>query len=183
MLKRKSRVVMLAIFAFVLCNIFFAQKVESGTIMEIGTLKGLEDIEIYIYLSDTAQNYLSEDQIKVDVELKIRSIAPELIIKDTSSAIGSYISLSINAFAPQGDDVKGIIIYFTELTLDQYGWYRRIDTGLAGMVMGYGATWQTKRGPGIVGANNFAEAIRSAVKDMIDEFLNDYLKANPRKKP
>ena len=44
---------------------------------------------------------------------------------------------------------------------------------------GYGTTWD-KSSSGMSGEARAARNIREAVGDRVDQFLNDYLKANPK---
>ena len=105
---------------------------------------------------------LTERQLQTDVELKLRTAGVKL-----DDSVGHFLYLNVNVLHSAGRAT-----YCIGLAFEQRGTF---DGGFRG----FGTTWDTLA-VGTVGEARAARYVREHVGDLVDMFLNDYLKANPR---
>jgi hypothetical protein len=130
----------------------------------VTSLRGLESFDVVVEEIPDLSGL--EEQIKTDVELKLRLAG----IKVDDGQIEPYLYVNVNAIEIERDFVFSISLGLVqEVTTDRF-W-----SGLA-------TTWDR----GTVGFNfgstraEVKTSLRESVKDLVDQFLNDYLTANPR---
>src|SRR5882762_6955521 len=139
------------------------------------TLAGLKGVYVLIEkISDDAQrDGLTEDQIRTDVELKLRQTgitvlslqesvtragAPHLYVRVSTLKNSAEPFYAYNAAVELDQDVK--LIRNPSVTSDV-------------------ATWSTTM-LGTVGSGNLRH-LREVVRDLTDQFINAYLAANPKR--
>lgn len=131
------------------------------------TLRGIKGINVLIeHIAPEAERFgLTEGKLQTDVELKLRMAGIEV------SQIEPYPFLYVNINTSHG---SGIFAYNITVSVDQLVSLERnpnlkffATTWNEGML---GSTWE-----------RYLEIrVRNTIKDLIDEFLNDYLAVNPK---
>lgn len=133
-------------------------------------LRGLKGVYVAVEaLKPEAERLgLTSDQIKTDVELRLRKAGVRVLTKkecfETPGA--PYLSLRIGTYIDQGH-----VAFITLVELVE-----RVT--LARGFINPGAIWNSAI-VGIVGATNIGE-IRKDVGDRVDNFIRDYLEMNPK---
>jgi hypothetical protein len=131
------------------------------------SLRGIESMDFMLEKidADAAKAIgLTERQLQTDVELKMRTAGVKL-----DDSVRPYLYLNVSVLHdPEQQDVA----FSIALKFKQWGTF---DGGFRGL----GTTWDTGA-IGTVGETMAARNIRESVGDYVDQFLNDYLKANPR---
>jgi hypothetical protein len=148
------------------CLIFGVSKTVSGQtslLDDSKLLQGFDTLQILIEglpktLTDKG---LSESQIENDIEIKLRQ-AKFKIAENTTP----FIYVTVNAV-----DTDGLVAYAINVSLQQSVVLQRDK-----LVWTIAPTWK-KENIGIVGRNRI-NSIREKIKDFVDEFILDYLKAN-----
>ena len=150
---------------------------------EVFSLYGLEGVSVLVeHLGEESKSIgLTVDQLKTDIELKLRLAGIKVLsLEERIAAPGSpYLYCNINLQILQ--DIS-LTITDVSLQLNQEMYLRRDSDKLKLMNLpnAVGTTW--KRGSiGSAGNNKIKNGIRESVKDYTDEFINDYLTANPKK--
>ena len=130
-------------------------------------LKGIKSLFVLIenLPSEAAKFRLSKEKLQADVELKLRLVG----IYDKSSR--DFIYVTVNLLETVGGFASSVSVYIEQfVTLEVSG----EDTSVK--------IWSLSNL--LVGPKEGAESfIRQYVKDSVDIFLNDYLKANPKNIP
>src|ERR1022692_363508 len=132
----------------------------------IESLAGIKGLMVKIEpMSSAMQPYLTDAQIRTDVELRIRKAGIPVVPRLENSS-QAYLYVAVTAM-PEASFIFGIEVWVQqEATLDRNG-----KPGLA-------TTWNT----GYLGRAPTVDGIRKRLGDQIDDFLNDYLTANPKAK-
>ena len=112
---------------------------------------------------------LTKRQLRTDVELKLRTAGVKLVADpsvrhESGAAPNLYLYVGV-LHKPEIE----LVAYRIGLEFHQWGTF---DGGFEGL----GTTWRESW----VGTRGEARDIRDAAGDLVDMFLNDYLKANPR---
>jgi len=140
------------------------------------SLKGLKNLSVgYVHMpSELEQNgSLTSDEIRTDVELKLRLAGIQVVdLKDfdSPSSSSSILNVSVNAHSSS----LGI-------------WAISVNVGVMQPVMldrdrsilTYGETWGLFR-LGLL-EKSMIRSVRETIKDMVDQFINAYLAVNPKK--
>jgi len=143
--------------------------------LEIETLRGLTEMCVLVeYLDKEIKRELpfDENQIRVDVELKLRTAGIKVLSKDqwriTSGMPYLYVILDIRRLPNMP------MFYFSiDIHLVQLVYLERNHNILAPS-----RTWICA-GMGCAEKNNTSK-IRNHLKDTLDIFINDYLSVNPK---
>ncbi len=143
---------------------------------EVRSLVGVKGIYVTItdLNEDTKSAGLTKEQLKTDVELKLR-LAGIKVNSQPEWLSSKHEGLFLVTIATDSDDDSPSIAYTVAVELSQR---RKLLRRPYARV--FAPTW----GRGTVGKclkNEFPEEARQAVKDHVDEFINDYLTANPKK--
>lgn len=112
---------------------------------------------------------LSRDQIQADVELRLRKIGIQILSSDDT--LFAYLYVNVGLCKSSNEDV-----YAFDVDVE----FKQPVTLLKDNKMFFGATTWSKSIIGIINTKNLTK-IREAVADLTDQFLNDYLAANPKK--
>jgi hypothetical protein len=158
------------------------------------TLKGLHEVDVAILLAkDIEATGLTESQLQVDVELRLRKAGISVVSADQlahdafgnpkfdTEAEGAEFKRRVARLGDVGyltahvDGIvtdEGTVFYAVKVALIQSVKISR--SNIAAVV----TTWEDQE-LGAVGKRKTQE-LRSAVMDLVDRFLNDYLSSNPR---
>ena len=114
---------------------------------------------------------MTEEQIETDVELRLRKAGIKVV--DNSEPEFLFLSIDIGAVRSQGLYAFAIWVKYHQPV--------RLVRDLS--IMSIGTTWgaTTTRFVGIVSRERLNKFVREKVADRVDEFINDYLAANPKK--
>jgi hypothetical protein len=134
----------------------------------IESLAGIKALMVKIEPLDSAmQPYLTDAQLRTDVELRIRKAGIPVVsrLEDSSQA---YLYVAVSAFR---STTTSEFIYDIEIWVQQQATLDR--NGLPALA----TTWNA----GYLGRAPTIGAMRSMLGDQVDQFLNDFLTANPKK--
>jgi len=142
---------------------------------EIESLRGLGGVFVAVEKLDNetkGELPFDENQIRVDIELKLRIAEIKVFSKEESSKTPGSPCLYVNLNAllvPEIDTIYYALNIFLEQTA-----YLSQNSNIHPSAM----TWWS----GSVGAvgKNWASKIRDSIKEKIDKFINDYLSVNPK---
>jgi hypothetical protein len=160
------------ILAFMLCHVSPAYPELPG---ERATLAGLTGVEVVVETMkpDAEREGLAGSTIQTDVELKLRQAGIRVLTSsDGFLAPGNpYLYLNVNTSRTR----TGIYAYCIELQVKQGVKLTRNPA-----IISSSPTWQARGYVGTVGASNL-HTVRDDVRDMVDQFVNAYLAANPKR--
>jgi hypothetical protein len=157
--------------AFMLVHVSLAL---SDSPRERATLAGLSGVRVYVSEMDpdAEREGLTQSIFRTDVELRLRQAAIRALtqteLQDTAGS--PVLHLLVSMFKSE----VGVFSYRIDLGLWQLVRLVR-DPSIASAAM----TWSTSSG-GIVGVRRLS-TIREDVRDKVDQFINAYLAANPKR--
>jgi len=141
------------------------------------TLKGLRGVEVVIELSETSETLLQKDgmgesQLQTRVEAKLRQAGIRVLTQEEGDKTPGrpYLYLNINSTKVYGNPPFASVAIALELQ-EQVLLQR-------GKKSAFAATWSTAT-VGTVPADN-VRSIYDRVGDLVGEFINDHLAANPK---
>jgi hypothetical protein len=140
------------------------------------SLKGILGLRVLVehLPADIEQHGLTTDAIKTDVELRLRRSGIQVFsaYPDDPSPAKAVVYVNV-AIKQESGTLKGL--YAASITVELQQWLRSQVSGLETP----GATWE--RGSVLtIGQNNLRQ-LRDSVNDKVDELINDYLAANPKR--
>jgi hypothetical protein len=157
---------------------FLRKRLSEYALEQRDTLKGLVSFHVAIGISDKGESSkygLTEGILRTDVERKLRT-AGIMVLEDKEARLTSpRIVVGVFSVYPEIPEGKSLIAV-TALTIEVQQWVAIERTPSIRCVA---ATWSATR-VGLVGLSLYKDTVRSAVKNMVDDFLNDYLAANPK---
>jgi len=142
------------------------------------TLKGLVSFHVAIGISDKGESSkygLTEGILRTDVERKLRTAGIKVLEDKEARLTSPRIVLGVFSVYPEIPEGKSLIAV-TAVTIEVQQWVAIERTPSIRCVA---ATWSATR-VGLVGLSLYKDTVRSAVKNMVDDFLNDYLAVNPK---
>ena len=156
--------------------LLFAGTAAADNETQRNTLAGLKGIyvEMESIDSEVERDGLSASAIQTDVELKLRQAGVTVLTHDqwlrTTGKPWLYLNVNVHKEPSWGGYVYGIKLHLIqEVTLTR-----------APRTIIDAATWEAVGSVGIAGQARLSH-IRDAAKDMVDQFINAYLAANPKK--
>ena len=139
------------------------------------SLKGLVGVSVLVeHLPADIEGYgLTTDAIKTAVELRLRRSGIQVFsaFSDDPSPALACVYVNIN-LTKASRNVSGLYAASVAVELEQ--WLRSVGSGLEFP----GTTWK-RASVATVGEDNLRQ-LRNVVDDKVDEFINDYLAANPK---
>ena len=140
------------------------------------SLRGLQGVNVLIerLSSDAEQAGLNSTNIQTDVELKLRLAGIKVLSEEESIKQRGYPYLYVDAIVGVSKNPSGLAYYSVRCALKQAVTLTRDDS-----ISTIATTWDTSIA-GLVGTNKL-QNIRDDIKDLVDEFINDYLSVNPKK--
>jgi len=158
------------VFLFLLPGYTYAQDVTGLTTADADVLKDVGPMVVFV--DDLPRDFeslgLRRDDIQRDVELKLRLAGITIYDDDESGYL--YVVIGGTCDRICGSSVR--ISYREQVFVLRGDEYIEVYSP---------ATWETAGVVGIVGSDNLKRSIRDSVKDMVDEFVNAYLTANPKR--
>jgi hypothetical protein len=149
-----------AVFALILCPLLTGADDPAGMRGITGVTVAIEDIP-----SGGARIGLSKEDIRTDVELKLR-LAGMRVLTGEESKMSAALSVNVNITDDAGAANVSVELY-------QVARLFREPNAFLPLV----ATWESN---GRVMSNPTSSHVRDSIKDMVDVFLNLWLKANPK---
>jgi len=141
-------------------------------------LVGLKRLVVKVEVSDEAyaRNWgLRKEQLKTDVELKLR-LAGIKVVREKKESVWEHPHLIVG-ITPIIKNKLEFSVFCIELFLAQSVRLTRDRT-----ITIFATTWETGW-VGSVDKVKFVSEVREKLKDRVDEFINDYLAANPKEQP
>jgi competence protein ComGC len=136
-------------------------------------LVGLKGVEVLVEVVKPEAEHLdlSKDMIKTDVELRLRKAGVKVLTQEDRLKIPGWPCLYVSTTI-----LSERHLYYAVLIKVEVG---EMVTLARGQEV-YAPIWRTSR-TGLLGAPIAIERnIRDKVGDLVDEFINDYLAANPK---
>lgn len=150
-----------------LCPALLGDHATAASESEIKSLRGVDAMDVIVENIDKDPPAgLTEQQVNTDVELKLRLAG----IKVDESAT-PFLHVSMNHLRLESPDE-----YVYVITIGFNLWVE-----IPSVWEGMAETW-SKGTVGITPGRGAADKFRDALGDLLDEFLNDYLTANPRER-
>ena len=142
------------------------------------TLAGLTGVGVVVEDMDPAaeKDGLTESTLQIEVELKLRQAGIRVLTSDERRAApgNPYLYLRVGTFKNAQSDM-GLYAFVVNLQLMQEV---RLTRNPA--ITSLAITWDAEGWVGIVGSRKLSQ-VRERVRDVVDEFLNAYLAANPKR--
>jgi len=142
-------------------------------------LKGMEPtvvVEVQVSGDDFKANGPSQDQLKTDVEIRLRK-SGIVVVNEAKAATGGFVRACIVAVKSKNDPVYAVSVEleFSAIVL--------IINRKPGNPTIFGpATLWSRSTVWLLGEQKLQSA-RQSLQDFVDEFVNDYLAANPVSQP
>jgi len=142
------------------------------------TLAGLKGVSVYVErIKDEVQRAgLEENQIRTDVELRLRQAGVPVLTKQQSfdSAGSPLLDVDVHAVKVTNEGVESFYIFHVLIELNQSVRLVRKPS-----LRVHATTWATGGTVGAIAADKLG-SIRDIVRDQVDQFINAYLAANPK---
>lgn len=180
-MKNKKYWILVVILGICASVIWAVDKTEPQTFPQVtsisaerDTLKGLQGVGVGVeYLTPEVEKYgLTRQQLQTDVELRLRQNGIRVLSKQEELSTPGMPNLYLNVNIVARED-SGLAAYSILLELRQNVFLARDITKLC-----ITPTW-LKGSTGSVGLGKI-DALREYVKDDVDQFINNYLAANPK---
>jgi hypothetical protein len=147
----------------------------SDTPLQRATLAGLTGVEVVVEEMDPAaeKDGLAESTLQTEVELKLRQEGIRILTSgERLVAPGNpYLYLRVRTIKNE----MGLYAFVTDLELIQEV---RLTRNPA--ITSWAATWSAPGKIGTIGSRKLP-SVREPVRDIVDQFLNAYLAANPKR--
>lgn len=142
----------------------------AATKMDVYSLKGLKDVTVTIEAIPGGDQWgLSQSQLQVDVELRLRKAGIRVVSSSELSASTATVYVRVSISPSNISEARRCYDMGIELM-------QNVALVRDPSIFTVATTWSTPGG----GFSN-PDHIRSRLGDMVDEFINDYLTANPKK--
>src|SRR5262245_31936254 len=134
-------------------------------------LKGIRAVKVLIgEIGPEAQKLgLAKSTLTTDVELRLRQVGITVLPSGESGSPVLYVRVLVVMSS-------GVYAYSLDVQLYDYVTLVRNPTDKQTIA----ATWNALPGVGMTGSAQASEAIRQNLRDMVDQFVNAYLAANPK---
>ncbi|MCK4418048.1 MAG: hypothetical protein KAV99_07765 [Candidatus Latescibacteria bacterium] len=139
-------------------------------------MRGLEGVGVVVenLNPEAEQDGLYRNRLQTYIELRLRKAGIRVLTKEEQSNLPSSPYLYINVNAMKTTEL-GAYVFSTTVSLSE--WVRLVRKPF---LLVSATTWRTPEGVGIVKAFRLEEFVFKQVGAMVDEFINDYLAANPQ---
>lgn len=162
-------IIVLFLFCFIVPNHTFSQDSES-----VQSLSGIDTLQVIVpeISSDLEQAGLSRLQIQTDVEIKLRRVGFKIKTEREQFTPEIYLTVIVGS---KNNVKNGIFAISVTTSLHQKVILERNKS-----INIFSSTWETKN-IGTVGKENVRD-LSSSISSQVDEFISDWLKANPSAK-
>ena len=139
-------------------------------------LSGINSIAVQIHIVEKSNQASSlETTIKTDVELKLRMASIKVNdYKKLNFDSDAMLYVGILALEIFQEEISGICYHVIVRLFERVTIPRLINTSVGGY------TWISKGSVAVSPLKDYSEYVRKDVKDAVDEFINAYLKDNPK---
>lgn len=169
---KAKRCCILAVVAAVVCAGGLLARVVTKPKDVLAGLQGMyvvvEDLDL-----DAKEAGLTEEKIRADVELKLRLAGIKVLSVEEGLATKSKAFLYVDVTTVK-EKLHQVYAGSVEVSL-----WERVYLARDPNTITLAATWD-KIGIGLGSSDIARRKIRESVKDLVDEFINDYLAANPK---
>jgi hypothetical protein len=163
--------------AFITLFLFSAPIAHADEVEEFQrkSLRGLKNISVgpvHVPAELEQNGLLTSDEVHTDVELKLRLAGIQVVdLKDfnSSSSSASILNISVNVFS-SSDGIWPISV--------NVGVMQPVLLERDRSILSYGETWGKFRLGRL--EKSKIRNVRETIKDMVDQFINSYLAANPK---
>ena len=143
--------------------------------------RGLKEVGVFVEDIDpeAIKDGLSKEQIKTDVESKLREAGIKVVPVEKSLPLPTspYLYIIVNTVK----FLSGLeYVYGTSVQLKQVVALERGKTVKPSRALLWATTWEKSDGVGITWVKDLVENVRQHINDKVDAFINDYSAANPK---
>jgi hypothetical protein len=132
------------------------------------------NVEVEVQDASFQRSVLSESQVRTDVELKLRRAGIRLTDRSDS-----YPKIVVNVRAAKDETLgRGIALYPFSINVELVSFINAEMDAKKPPRLLFAIIWETDK-VGMFGSSRLQE-IRGLINDCVDEFINDYLAANPK---
>jgi hypothetical protein len=148
----------------------------SDSPLERATLAGLTGVGVRVEPMDpdAEKDGLTTSTLQTDVELKLRQAGIRVLTATEMFGVPGYPYLYLRVATGKVDEL-GVLAYEIELHLIQEV---RLPRNPA--ITSWAATWRATGKIGTIGSRQLP-SVREYVRDIVDQFINAYLAANPKR--
>lgn len=145
--------------------------------LQRATLAGLTGVRIFVgnIDSDAEKAGLNQSTLQTDVEVRLRHAGIRVLTEDKWFVSPGMPSLYLRVDMIEDRD-DGLYAYHIRLELAQ-----QVRLARDPEIRTFDRVWGARESIGIAGADNLSTSIRERVRDKVDEFINAYLAANPKR--
>ncbi|MCC6543717.1 MAG: hypothetical protein IT392_04340 [Nitrospirae bacterium] len=162
-----------SLFLFVYSMIRITQVLAGDDALGLRSLRGLKGIRVVVegLEPEAEKDGLIREQIRNDVELRLHKAGIKVYTKDEFPTATGIPSLDVNVTAKKHNETS---LYYYNISVNLF---QRVALIRDPDINGFGTTWFT----GWVGAvsSRRIRNVRVHINDCVDEFISDYLIANP----
>lgn len=161
----------------VLVSLGVAAAARGATEVEKQSLAGLSGVRVMVEQIDldAERDGLTRTGLQTDVELWLRQAGIRVLTEEEWKRTPGRPWLHLWVTTHKRVGLYGVYAYSVQLQL-----YQRVRLDRAPSLIAIGATWVAKGGVGTVGETKL-RTVRENVRDLVDQFINDYLAANPKR--
>lgn len=147
------------------------------TLIARATLGGLAGVRVAVEPidSEAEKDGFARYALQADVELRLQQGGIRVLTETERLRMPGSPVLYLRAKTFTHGEIEGLYAYCIDLELGQTVRLSRDPT-----VSSWPPTWRSPGALGVAGARNLA-SVRNAVQDMVDQFINAYLAANPKR--
>ncbi|MBU2495848.1 MAG: hypothetical protein KJ935_05065 [Candidatus Omnitrophica bacterium] len=172
---RKNAVSILALGVFLFRPVF-ANAAENRI-----PFHGLKTVAVFVENIDqeAVKDGLSKEQIKIDVELRLREAGIQVVPVEKSLSLStpSYLYVIVNTVKFS----SGLeYVYGTSVQLKQVVVLKRKKPAKLPIAYLWATTWEKSEGVEITWVEDLVGNVREHINEKVDAFISDYLAENPK---
>ena len=175
MVSEMTRQLMCSAGLFILLGVGVLHAQDGPVGDSIDSLKGLRPIAVVVEDIPELRNVLSSSTLKMAADEKLRQ--NDVTVESDAGglkALTPYVSVNVNVFRTSDGRY---FIYNVRVSLRRMGSFYNPDSNSSNLIRA--ETW-SRGSVGITGVSD-SGPIRDTVTDLLDEFVDDYLAANPKR--
>jgi len=136
-------------------------------------MRGLKTLYVDAFVSEFLRDALASETVLIIEELKLRQNGINVAVRGAEAVhLAPTLTVYIEALPmPNGTLVYALRVDFSRLV--------QVNVGSSGPIVAVMASTWSDSIMATARANE-VESIKAAINDLVDRFLNEYLKANPR---